>query len=82
MIAFDHRVAPDPGVIEVNIHPAESWRDCVATTEALYEEARQARLGADKFLIDGKHSERAAAITSWWAGRRRSTARSSGAPTS
>ena len=49
------RVAPDPGVIEVNIHPAASWRECVATTEAVYEEARQARLGADKFMIDGKH---------------------------
>ena len=49
------RVAPDPGVIEVNIHPAASWRECVATTEAVYEEARRARLGADKFMIDGKH---------------------------
>lgn len=50
------RVAPDPGVIEVNIHPAASWEECVATTTAVYEEARQARLGADKFMIDGKHT--------------------------
>jgi len=50
------RVAPDPGVIEVNIHPAASWDDCVATTTAIYEEARQSRLGADKFMIDGRHT--------------------------
>ena len=50
------RVAPDPGVIEVNIHPAHSWDDCVATTEAIYDEARQSRLGADKFMIDGRHT--------------------------
>ena len=50
------RVAPDPGVIEVNIHPSLSWRECVATTQVIYEEARYSRLGADKFMIDGKHA--------------------------
>ncbi|MEK1889845.1 MAG: transglutaminase family protein [Phyllobacterium sp.] len=50
------RVAPDPGVIEVNIHPAANWRECVETTTAIYEEARQSRLGADKFMIDGRHT--------------------------
>lgn len=50
------RVAPDPGVIEVNIHPAASWKDCVAITSAVYEEARLSRLGTDKFMIDGRHT--------------------------
>ena len=50
------RVAPDPGVIEVNVHPAQSWQDCVDITSAVYEEARLCRLGADKFMIDGKHA--------------------------
>lgn len=50
------RVAPDPGVLEVNIHPAASWDECVNTTQTVYEEARQCRLGADKFMIDGRHT--------------------------
>src|SRR5690606_5037054 len=50
------RVAPDPGVIEVNIHPASDWQDCVDITTAVYEEARLSRLGADKFMIDGRHT--------------------------
>ena len=50
------RVAPDPGVVEVNIHPAANWDECVATTEAVYEEAHKCRLGADKFMIDGRHT--------------------------
>ena len=49
------RVAPDPGVIEVNVHPAASWADCVAITMQVYEDARQTRLAADKFMIDGRH---------------------------
>jgi uncharacterized protein (DUF2126 family)/transglutaminase-like putative cysteine protease len=49
-------VTPDPGVIEVNVHPAASWRDLMATTSVLYEEARQARLGTEKFMLDGRHT--------------------------
>lgn len=50
------RVAPDPGVIEVNIHPATTWDECVAITQGVYQEARQSRLGADKFMLDGRHT--------------------------
>ena len=50
------RVAPDPGVIEVNVQPATSWEECKAITLGVYEEARACRLGADKFMIDGKHT--------------------------
>jgi uncharacterized protein (DUF2126 family)/transglutaminase-like putative cysteine protease len=49
-------VTPDPGVIEVNIHPARDWDELVANTTALYEEARLARLGTEKFMLDGRHT--------------------------
>jgi uncharacterized protein (DUF2126 family) len=50
------KVTPDPGVIEVNIHPAGSWQELVTNTTALYEEARLSRLGTEKFDLDGKHT--------------------------
>ena len=50
------RVAPDPGVIEVNVHPAGSWRELVDITSGLYEDARQCRLGTEKFMLDGRHT--------------------------
>jgi len=49
-------VTPDPGVIEVNIHPAPDWETLVEQTQTLYEEARLARLGTEKFMLDGRHS--------------------------
>ncbi len=53
---LNFKVTPDPGVIEVNVNPAASWSELVQATTTLYEEARQTRLCAEKFMLDGRHT--------------------------
>jgi uncharacterized protein (DUF2126 family) len=46
-------VTPDPGVIEVNVHPAADWTTLVKIAEVLHAEATGIELTAETFAMDG-----------------------------
>ena len=50
------QVTPDPGVVEVNIHPSASWDELVERTEFLYDAAHRSRMSSEKFMLDGRHT--------------------------
>jgi uncharacterized protein (DUF2126 family)/transglutaminase-like putative cysteine protease len=50
------KVTPDPGVIEVNMQPSSTWKELNDILGTLYKDARESRLGTQKFMLDGKHT--------------------------
>ena len=50
------KVTPDPGVIEVNVHPARDWEHLKQPPYGVHEDARLCRLGTEKFQLDGRHT--------------------------
>lgn len=49
-------VTPDPGVIEVNIHPALNWNEVIKNYDILFREAESVGLGTNKYMLDGRHT--------------------------
>ena len=49
-------VTADPGVIEVNVHPAASWPELVDIIDGVHADARSTRLGTETFHLDGTHA--------------------------
>ena len=52
----EFKLTPDPGVLEVNVHPASSWPELCGITETLYDAARRVGLSTEKFQLDGRHT--------------------------
>jgi uncharacterized protein (DUF2126 family) len=50
------KVTPDPGVLEINLHPARSWRELVDISQGLYADARTTGLATEKFMRDGRQT--------------------------
>ena len=42
--------------MEINVHPATNWRDIVRNYDILFNRAKEAKLGTNKFMLDGRHT--------------------------
>ncbi len=47
-------ITPDPGVLEVNIQPANNWQELKNIIYSVYAETHQLKLTTEKFLLDGR----------------------------
>jgi len=47
-------ITPDPGVVEINMHPAHHVEELENTLKTIYQEADLLQLTPSKYLIDGK----------------------------
>ncbi|MCH8552979.1 MAG: transglutaminase family protein [Natronospirillum sp.] len=56
LLARDALLDLDMGTLQVDIRPQTRWLELVAETEGLYSEARQNRLRAETFRLDGRHT--------------------------
>src|SRR5256714_8752001 len=50
------KVTPDPGVIEINVEPGKNWLEGVDITLGFDEAAAKTVPGANRCLVDGRHT--------------------------
>ncbi|MEY2667542.1 MAG: hypothetical protein RJA59_180, partial [Pseudomonadota bacterium] len=47
-------VTPDPGVLEVNVQPTRSGRECAAQIDQVFDAALHVGLHSEKYMLDGR----------------------------
>ena len=47
-------ITPDPGVIEINMHPTSNWHDLSNVMSSVYEHAASLELTPEKYMMNGR----------------------------